>query len=257
MTTLRPPLGVRARLTLAMTAVIAVTCGCLGWLLTRGELAQVEALVATHGQGLADYLARNAEREMLKGDAPALVRLAERITDQRGTVHVHFFDRHGTRIAAVDVPPEPDRAPPIAPREFHASVTTLREHGSHGRSTAHPDATVTREVERIGTVAVAVSSAGFDQLERTADIRTLCTAFAVALLGIGAAMLVVRRALPRVEDAAADPAVGPAVAEHDLRTITDAFHALAEGVAALQRRIDAQVHQTAPEAGDPARPLPM
>src|SRR5262249_43748294 len=80
-------LGVRTRLTLGVSAVIVVTCGALGWLLTRGELLQLDALVAARGQGVADYLARNGETEMLSADRNALRRLGERVIDQQGIAY--------------------------------------------------------------------------------------------------------------------------------------------------------------------------
>src|SRR5262249_16677993 len=197
-------LGLRTRLTLAVSAVIVVTCGILCWLLTRGELLQLDALVAARGQGVADYLARNGETEMLAADRTALRRLGERVIDQQGVAYARFFDRRGTLIASV----EKRGATPAdgSTREVHASITTLREQGHPGGDKVPGDATPTRrESARIGTVAVGVSAAGFEGVERAADTRTLTVTAAMALLGVLAAFVLVR-ALVRPPDEAPRPA---------------------------------------------------
>src|SRR5262245_22431973 len=238
-------LGVRTRLTLGVSAVIVVTCGILGWLLTRGELVQLDALVAARGQGVADYLARNGEAEMLSADRNALRRLGERVIDQQGIAYARFFDRRGTLVASVE---KRSAAPADGGiREVHASITTLREQGHQaGDKVAGDGVPAAREIARIGTVAVGVSAAGFEGVEHAADTRTLTVTAAMALLGMLSAFVLVRalvrppdepsRPAERIEDA---PPMS-AAAHHEMRTVANAFSALGDSVAALQRCIDAQ-----------------
>lgn len=255
-------LGVRTRLTLGVSAVIVVTCGVLGWLLTRGELLQLDALVAARGQGVADYLARNGETEMLSADRSALRRLGERVIDQQGIAYARFFDRRGTLIAGVE---KRGAATPteVGIREVHASITTLREQGHPGGDKAPGDAAPTpREIARIGTVAVGVSAAGFEAVERAADTRTLTVTAAMALLAVLSAFVLVRALVrppgeaPRPVERRDEATPMTAGEHHEMRTVASAFTALAESVAALQRRIDAQATALA-EKAEPAEPPPL
>ena len=239
-------LGARTRLTLGVSAVIVVTCGVLGWLLTRGELLQLDALVTARGQGVADYLARNGETEMLAADRTALRRLGERVVDQQGIAYARFFDRRGTLIASVE-----KRSTAASTegsiREVHASITTLREQGHPGGNKAPGDPVpAAREIARIGTIAVGVSSAGFEGVEHAADTRTLTVTAAMALLAMLSTFVLVRALVhapdepSRPAERSGDPASVTTGAHHEMRTVASAFTALADSVAALQRRIDAQ-----------------
>jgi signal transduction histidine kinase len=100
-----PPLGFAARLGLATSALILVTCIAEAWILARGELEHVRQYLTDRGRAISEELAREAGAGVAAGNAQGLRQLAEQTRVQRGVAYTRVFDRQGLLLVSVGTLP--------------------------------------------------------------------------------------------------------------------------------------------------------
>ncbi len=196
-------LGFTTRLALATSALIAVSCIILSWMLVTRDLEEIRGRMAARGQTIAEYLAREAELGILSGDIATLRELTERARSQTDVVYCGFTDKRGRILAAVGEVPRDPCPQELVDISTHAGDATWTFCVPVLTTGARPQREELEFLgdsgpapgpgsEKVGVVRIGLSTAPLREMRRRVFLTSALVTALVTFIGVICAVLLAR-----------------------------------------------------------------